>query len=44
MCEGVQGEGVCVRVCRERVCGCVEVQDHRARCVCVRVCRERVCV
>ena len=44
MCEGVQGEGVCVRVCRERVCGCVEVQDHRARCVCVRVCRVRVCV
>ena len=51
MCEGVQGEsvgvlrfkiteqGVCVRVCRERVCvwGC-------AGRVCVRVCRERVCV
>ena len=28
MCEGVQGEGVCVRVCRERVCGCVEVSPH----------------
>ena len=28
MCEGVQGESVCVRVCRERVCGCVEVSPH----------------
>ena len=40
MCEGVQGEGVCVRVCR-RECVCEGVQGEG---VCVRVCRESVWV
>ena len=43
-------QGVCVRVCRERVCvwgcagrGCV-CEGVQGEGVCVRVCRERVCV